>query len=67
MDIKEFYGRSRFQDVMQRVYEEIGYILAKNKGIDFSGTEVGRKYANYISKNLRTEKNKTGTIIENCG
>lgn len=67
VDIKEFYGRSRFQDVMQRVYEEIGYILAKNKGIDFSGTEVGRKYANYISKNLRTEKNKTGTIIENCG
>lgn len=67
VDIKEFYGRNRFQDVMQRVYDEIGYMLAKNKGIDFSGTEVGRRYSNYISENLRTEKNKKGTIIENCG
>lgn len=58
-NIKSFYGKS-IETIFRRFSSDIAWLL-QQKGLDFSSTITGRKYSNWISKQIND-----GKIIERC-
>ena len=58
-NIKSFYGKS-IETIFRRFSSDVAWLL-QQKGLDFSSTITGRKYSNWISKQIND-----GKIIKRC-
>lgn len=59
-NISDFYGKT-LNEVFFRFSHDISQLLKSSKNLNFANTEIGRKYSNWIQKQIETKK-----IEENC-